>query len=203
MTDANVQARRATIEDLPQLTALWQQENLPVADLEKRFKEFQVVRGPDNDILGAVGLQVAGTQGRLHSETFLRPEEADSLRPKLWERVRVIAGNFGVTRIWSQIEAPFWHANGFVPTNADQITKLPPEFGNSGQRWSTLQLREEAVAVSIDKEFALFREAEKERTEKLFRQAKVLKMVAAVIAVAVFLLVLIWAVLFFKMRGAR
>lgn len=198
MTDANVQARRATIEDLPQLSALWQQENLPVTDFEKRFKEFQVVQGEDNTILGAIGLQVSGTQGRLHSETFLRQEDADALRPKLWERVRAIAGNFGLTRIWSQSPAPFWHANGFAPAGAEQLSKLPAEFGSGAQGWSVLQLREEAVSVSIDKEFALFREAEKERTEKLFRQARVLKMIAAVLAVAVFGLVLVWAFVFFK-----
>jgi N-acetylglutamate synthase-like GNAT family acetyltransferase len=199
--DPNVQVRRATIEDLPQLTALWQQENLPTAELEKRFKEFQLVQAPEGTILGAIGLQVSGTQARLHSEALLHPEQGDELRAKLWERTRLIAGNFGIARIWLHSSAPFWRTTGFQPAGSDDLAKFPPEFGDS-QGWQVLKLREEAVAVSIDKEFAMFREAERERTEKMFRQAKVLKMVAAVVAVGVFLLVIVWAFIFFtKYRG--
>jgi N-acetylglutamate synthase-like GNAT family acetyltransferase len=197
--DANVQVRRATVEDLPQLSALWQQENLPTADLEKRFKEFQVVHAPDGTLLGAMGLQISGSQARLHSETFAHPEQADELRPKLWERTRLIAGNFGVNRVWFQTAAPYWHGNGFQPAGADEIAKLPAEFTSdaSPQPWRYVQLREESVASSIDKEFALLRQAERERTDRMMRQAKVLKMVAAVITVGVLLLALVWAVVFF------
>ena len=44
-------------------------------------------------------------------------------------------------------------------------------------------------------------EAEKEQTQKLFQQARVLKIIAAVVAVLVFLLVIVWAVLFFKSQA--
>jgi N-acetylglutamate synthase-like GNAT family acetyltransferase len=199
--DPNVQVRRATVEDLPQLTALWQQENLPTADLEKRFKEFQLVQAPDGTVLGAMGLQVASGQARLHSETLLHPEQGDEIRTKLWDRTRLIAGNFGVARVWVQSSAPFWRMNGFQPAGGAELEKLPAEFAGDAQPWQFLKLREEAVAVSIDKEFALFREAERERTEKMFRQAKVLKMIAAVIAVGVFLLVIVWTFMFFKYRA--
>ena len=73
MTTANLQVRRASIDDLPQLNSLWQQERLPSASLEKRFKEFQVVEA-SSEILGAIGLEVLGTEGRLHSEVFAHPE---------------------------------------------------------------------------------------------------------------------------------
>ena len=198
MIDPNVQVRRATVEDLPQLTGLWQQENLPTSDLEKRFKEFQVAHTPEGTLLGAIGLQVAGTHGKLHSEAFAHQEQADDLRARLWERTRLIAGNFGLTRIWMQTAAPFWHHTGFQPAGADEVVKLPPAFQSDSQPWRYVQLREETVAVSIDKEFALFREAERERTNRLFRQAKVLKMIAAVVAAGVFLLVIVWAFIFFK-----
>ncbi len=198
MMDPNVQVRRATVEDLPQLTALWQQENLPDTDLEKRFKEFQVVQAPDGVVLGAIGLQVSGTQGRLHSETFVHQDQADQLRAKLWERIRLIAGNFGLSRVWFQTASPFWHTNGFLAATADQLTTLPSEFSGTPAPWHFLQLREESVTISIDKEFAMFREAERERTEKMLQQAKVLKVIAAVVAIGVFLLVLVWAVVFFK-----
>ena len=203
MTDANLQVRRATVEDLPQLTTLWQQENLPAAELETRFKEFQVVQGAGGEVLGTIGLQVSGNQGRLHSEALLHPEQSDAFRQKLWDRIALVAQNFGLVRVWIESSAPFWqHTVGFAPAGAEALAKLPPEFGNAPHGWSVLQLKEEgAGALSIDKEFALFREAERERTEKIFRQARVLKMLAAVIAVAVFGLVVVWAVLFFKHRG--
>lgn len=204
MTDANVQVRRATLEDIPQLLSLLQQENLPGIELEKRFKEFQVVQGSEGDLLGALGLQISGNQGRLHSEAVLHPEDADALRQKLWERVTLVAQNFGLARMWIQTSAPFWHTIGFVPASAEILPKLPPEFAGSGQNWFTLQLKAEAAAAtSIDKEFAMFREAERERTERMFRQARVLKMLAAVIAVAVFALVAVWAFLFFKNYRGR
>ncbi len=203
MTDASVQVRRATIEDIPQLVSLWQQEHLPAAELEKRFKEFQVVQGSGGEVLGTIGLQISGNQGRLHSEALLHPEQSDAVRQKLWERITLVAQNFGLARVWVQSSAPFWGTLGFVAANGEVLAKLPPEFASAGGNWSTLQLKEEAAAVSIDKEFALFREAERERTEKLFRQARVLKMLAGVIAVAVFALVAVWAFLFFKNYRGR
>ena len=205
MTDANVQVRRATIEDIPQLLTLWQQENLPGAELEKRFKEFQVVQGPEGEVLGTIGLQISGNHGRLHSEAFLHAEQGDALRQRLWDRVTLVAQNFGLARIWVQSDAPFWHTIGFAPAGAEVMPKLPPEFSGTPGNWNTLQLKEEVAALpSIDKEFALFKEAERERTEKMFRQARVLKMLAAVIAVAVFALVAVWAFVFFKnYRGLR
>lgn len=205
MTDANVQVRRATIEDIPQLVSLWRQENLPSAELEKRFKEFQVVHSSGRgDILGTIGLQISGNQGRLHSEALLHPEESDAIRQKLWERIALVAQNFGLARVWLQSDAPFWRTLGFVPAGDEVTAKLPSEFSGVAGNWSTLQLKEEGPAVSsIDKEFALFREAERERTEKMFRQARVLKMLAGVIAVAVFALVALWAFLFFKNYRGR
>jgi len=184
MTDANVQVRRATIEDIPQLVSLWQQENLPATDLEKRFKEFQVVQGPGGEILGTIGLQISGNQGRLHSEALLHPEQSDALRQKLWERIALVTQNFGLVRVWIQSGAPFWGTIGFVSATGEAMSKLPPEFAGASGNWSTLQLKEDVGTVtSIDKEFAMFREAERERTEKMFRQARVLKMVAGVVAV--------------------
>jgi N-acetylglutamate synthase-like GNAT family acetyltransferase len=205
MTDANVQVRRATIEDIPQLLTLWQQESLPGTELEKRFKEFQVVQGPGGEVLGTIGLQISGNHGRLHSEALLHPEQGDALRQKLWDRVALVAQNFGLVRIWVQSEAPFWHTIGFAPAGAELMPKLPAEFVGSPGGWQTLQLKEDVAPIaSIDKEFALFREAERERTEKIFRQARVLKLLAAVIAVAVFALVIVWAFIFYKnYRGAQ
>lgn len=202
MTTSNLQVRRATIEDLPKLTALWQQENLPVQDLEKRFKEFQVVEGTGGELAAAVGLQVAGLEARLHSEVFTHPEQADAMRELLWERAQVVAQNHGLVRLWTQFGTPFWNHSGFRYPAPDVLAKLPPEFGGEPQPWQFLQLKEEVVApVSLDKEFALFREMEKERTEKIFRQAKALKLVAFVVVMVVFGLVAFLVLSWFRARG--
>src|SRR2546426_5938551 len=103
MTTPNVQVRRATVEDLAKLVPLWKAEDLPCDELEKRFKEFQVLESAGGALLGAVGLQIAGSEAHLHSEVFARPDEADSLREKLWERAHVLANNHGLVRVWTQL----------------------------------------------------------------------------------------------------
>ena len=202
MTTPNLQVRRATVEDLSKLVALWQQENLPVQDLEKRFKEFQLVEGAGGEIAAAVGLQVVGLEGRLHSEAFARQEQADATRELLWERAQVVAQNHGLVRLWTQFSTPFWNHSGFRYAGQDVLAKLPPVFGGEPQPWQFLQLKEETgVPVSIDKEFALFKEMEKERTDKIFRQAKVLKLVALIVVLAVFGLVAFFVLSWFRAKG--
>src|SRR5438105_1768747 len=184
MTTPNQQVRRATIEDLQKLVLLWQQENLPCQQLEKRFKEFQVVEGEGGELLGATGLQITGHEGYLHSEAFAHAEQADGLREKLWERSRIVAGNFGLVRIWTQLVAPFWNASGFQYAPAETLAKLPPQFAGDPHPWKFIQLKPEVAApAALDKEFAMFKEAERERTEQMFRQARILKIIAGVIAI--------------------
>ncbi len=202
MTTPNQQVRRATIEDLPKLIALWQQEHLASQDLEKRFKEFQVVEGAGGELLAALGLHVAGGEGRLHSEVFAHAEQADALRELFWERAQVLAQNHGLFRLWTQFSTPFWNHAGFRHPSPDVLAKLPPVFGGDPRPWQFLQLKEDAAApVSIDKEFALFREMEKERTEKIFRQAKLLKLIAVVVVMVVFGLVAFLVLSWFRTRG--
>lgn len=202
MTTPNQQVRRATVEDLQKLLMLWQQESLPWEGLEKRFKEFQVVEGEDGELRGTVGLQIVGSEGRLHSEAFAHPEEADALREVLWERAQIVANNFGLVRLWTQFATPFWNRTGFQYASAEVLPKLPANFAADPHPWKYVQLRAETAApVNVDKEFALFREAEKERTEKIFRQARILKTIAAIVAIGVFILVAIWAFLFVRMQG--
>ena len=199
MTTQALQVRRATIEDLPRLIELWKVENLPVQELEKQFKEFQVAEDGEK-LVGAVAMRVEGKDGLLHSEVFAQAEHADSLREKLWERARMIAGNHGLYRIWSQMEAPYWKS-AFQEVPAEAASRLPPAFAND-RPWRFLQLKDEAALnVSLDKEFALFREAEREDVAKLFRQARVFKVAAVVLGVGVFVLVIIWAVMFLKARA--
>ena len=201
MTMPNPQVRRATVEDVSKLVQLWQQENLPWENLEKRFKEFQVIEGPNGELLGAIGFQITGQEALLHNEVFLSPEHGEYVREKLWERAQMIAKNHGLFRVWTQFSAPFWRGNGFQAPHGDTLLKLPAAFGSSQGPWLVIQLREDTgPAVSLDKEFALFKEAEREATEKMFRQAKTLKFIAAAIAILVATLVVVWAVYFLMVQ---
>ena len=97
--------------------------------------------------------------------------------------------------------SPFWRTIGFDYAPNEVLTRLPQNFGADRNPWLYVKLREEAGAVvSLDKEFALFRESEKESTAKMMRQARVMKIVAGVVAVIVFIMVIAWAFMFVKVQ---
>src|SRR5215831_20838256 len=106
--------RRATLDDLEKLTELWKSMRFPVEDLSKRVTEFQVAENAEGKLLGAVGLQIAERQGRIHSEGFTDFSLAEQLRPMLWDRVNAVATNHGLLRLWTKEEAPFWNRCGLV-----------------------------------------------------------------------------------------
>ena len=53
---------------------------------------------------------------------------------------------------------------------------------------------EKVIALTVEKEFEIFKEAEKERTEKLLRQARVIKMLAIMLVILVAGIVVLWAI---------
>src|SRR6516225_3162151 len=101
MKPSDFQVRRATIEDLPALTRLWDSMNLAGAGLDRRLTEFQVVVDAIGTVVGTVGLQMLGKQALLHSEAFTDFAVADIVRPRLWDRLQMVAGNNGICRVWS------------------------------------------------------------------------------------------------------
>src|SRR5688572_24083219 len=103
---SNYRVRRATLDDISQLTALWKSMDFPVEELAKRITDFQIAEGPDGKVLGALGLQIAERQGRIHSECFTDFALAEQLRPLLWDRVHSVAINHGLLRLWTQEQAP-------------------------------------------------------------------------------------------------
>jgi len=199
----DLKVRRATIEDLPKLAALWGQGQIEEADLEKRFKDFQVLENETGELIGAIAIRVGGQEGMIDNEVYADPAQGETLRPQLWERIRVIAQNFGLCRIWTQLTHPFWSINGFQAASPDVMEKLPAAFTKNPQPWFFIQLRDETLSLSMDKEFALFKEAEHENTERIFRQARVLKTIAFVMAAILVGLVIVWAVLFLKLPKAK
>jgi len=187
--------RRATLEDISALTELWVSMRLPAEDLARRITEFQVAEGPDGAVVGAIGLQMLGKQGQVHSEAFTDFALTDTLRPAIWERLQAVANNHGLTRLWTQETAPFWHHCGLGKADTAAMEKLPAQWQAPGHVWLTLALREDIeTVISADKEFAMFMESEKQRTNRAFKQAKTLKMLATVLALIVLVIVAIGAI---------
>jgi N-acetylglutamate synthase-like GNAT family acetyltransferase len=192
--------RRATLDDLAVLRPVWQSMHLPVVELEKHLTEFQTVEAADGKIVGAVGFHIAEKQGLLHSEAFSDFAAADAARPLLWERFQVLAANHGIFRVWTRESAPFWKSLGFQPANPELLPRLPAAWNRPDQKdgWLTLQLKDEQAVVSMEKELALFMEAEKQRTARMFDQARVLKGIATVLAVGFAIFVLVALILLFR-----
>jgi N-acetylglutamate synthase-like GNAT family acetyltransferase len=183
MNPPEFSVRRATIEDLAGLKLLWERARLQVLDLEKRLTEFQLAVTPVGDLMGAVGLHIVGKDGLLHSEAFTQPEQSEPLRLLLWERVRNLARNHGLVRMWTREEAPFWLQAGFAEATSELLKKLPAALGDGHQRWLAMQLKEETVpTLSLEQEFELFQQASKASTEEVMAQARKLRSVANVIA---------------------
>ncbi len=181
-----------------QLTALWESMRYPTEDLARRVTEFQVAEDANGNLLGALGLQIAERQGLIHSEAFADFALADQLRPLLWDRVHAVATNHGLLRIWTQEKAPFWNHCGLLRADAEALEKLPLLWRGPSFPWLTLKLKDDVEGViSADKEFALFMQSEKQRTEQVFRQARWLKTVMTLLAFALLLAVAAWAVSLF------
>jgi N-acetylglutamate synthase-like GNAT family acetyltransferase len=182
MSSPDYTLRRATVDDLIGLKQLWQRAHLQVLDLEKRLTEFQLIVTDGGDLLGAVGLQIDGKQGRVHSEAFTQLEDQDQHRQQLWERIQSIARNHALVRLWTRESAPFWTQRGFQEPTEEVLQKLPAVFGEGSKPWLSLQLREENIAViSLEKELELFQASQQASSERLLQQARVLRAVVFVI----------------------
>jgi hypothetical protein len=182
MSPSNLTARRATVDDMSSLRRLWEMMHYPVAELEKQLTDFQVVGDSSGAILGAIGFQAIQRQGLIHSEAFEDFSLAERARPVLWGRIESLCTNRGVARLWTQDASPFWTHSGFLPATAPVLEKLPESWGRSKPGWLTLQLRDENVMTSLDKEFAMFVASEKQRSAEVIGQARMLKVIATVIA---------------------
>jgi hypothetical protein len=181
---------------LEQLMAVWQAAALPAPELEKRFTEFQVAQSADGRIVAAIGLQIEGADGHLHSESFSDFALTDTLRPLLWERLETMARHHGLFRLWTAESAPSWKKDaGFSPAPGQ-----PPEtFGPAASPWLSLRLKDEAADPNLlEAQFNLFREAERAKREKLLARAAAIKMIGTMIAVLLFVFSMVVLVWFFR-----
>ena len=191
--------RRATVEDLPQLIWLWQLEQLPAETLEKRFNEFQVVSDADGRVLAAIGIQVAGTQGWLHSEAIAQQELADKFRDLLWNRMQVIIRNHALERLWTQNQALWWRDQGFQCAEESILGSRPEVFqATSDEDWNVKTLRAADANALFDREFAQLKAMQHEETARIQARNQWIKRIAMGVVVVVFLLVVVWAITLLK-----
>ena len=184
----NYQVRRATVDDLPYLLALWQGMNFSTDGLDQRLTEFQVATDGQGALLGAVGFEVAGQQGRIHHEAFGDFALAEQLRPLFWKKLLMLAQNNLVFRLWTQEDAPFWKQTGLQAAPREILQKLPAKWTNDSGGWLTLQIKEDAAiqALSVDQEFAALM---REEREKIVVRTRIFKMAGMVTAILFALLV--------------
>ena len=182
MNPPTIRIRRATTDDFQNLRRLWNSMRFPADELEKRLTEFQVVEAADGPIVGAIGVQINGRHARLHSEGYTDFAVADAARQLFWERIQTIAAHHGVFRLWTQENSPFWVRWGFQPATLEQLERLPAEWKRPGEKWLTIQLKDEEAIAAIDKELEAFRESEKKRTAQTLDQARTMTTTITVIA---------------------
>ncbi|HWD93367.1 MAG TPA: hypothetical protein VG938_13575 [Verrucomicrobiae bacterium] len=183
MTAATLRVRRATVDDLDHLRSLWTSMHLPVAELEPRLTEFQVVENADGEFVGAIGFQTSASQGCLHSEGFTEFSLADTARELLWNRLRTLCSNHGILRLWTLEKTLFWTRLGFKSASEEELKKLPAEWSAENATWLTLQLKNEDVLSAVEKELALFMSAQKQQTARITKQARTLKTLATLAAI--------------------
>ena len=200
MDTSPLQVRRATVEDLPALTAIWTDMRLPADQLEGRLTEFQVVER-DGEVVGALGLLILRTAGLLHSEGYSDFSVADSARQLFWERIQKLAASHGVFRLWTLENSPFWLRWGFQPADADALARLPEEWKSLGEKWNTFELKNEAVITAALKgQFAGHLADEKKSTDETMARMKIVTNTITVICFLIFGVCLVVAAWLFMRR---
>jgi hypothetical protein len=174
-----------------------------VETLSRRITEFQVAEHPEGMLVGAVGLHIAEKQGLIHSEAFSDFSFAEPLRPMLWERLRNLANNHGLLRLWTTEQAPFWRQCGLVPAGQELLASLPVPWRELTGRWLTLKLKEDVDALlAMDHELALMLETERQRSKRGLEQARLLKMLATALGILIVLFIIGASVMLLMRRGA-
>jgi N-acetylglutamate synthase-like GNAT family acetyltransferase len=185
--------RRATVDDLPALKALWLAAQLPADKLKDHLTEFQVVEA-DEKFAGALGVQIIRQHARLHSEDYSDFAVADAARELFWKRIQKLAANHGVFRIWMIEDSPFWTRWGFQPASVETLARLPDEWKNLEGRWLTLELKnEDAINTALKNQFAGFMAAEKKSAAHLAERARQLKLFITIAGFGIFFVCLVVA----------
>jgi N-acetylglutamate synthase-like GNAT family acetyltransferase len=201
MSPSNLRIRRATTDDFQSLRGLWTSMRFPAEELEKRLTEFQVVETAEGQIAGAIGLQIAGPHALLYSEGYTDFSVADAARQLFGERIQTIAAHHGVFRLWTREQSPFWTRWGFQPPAIEVLERLPAEWKRPGEKWLTLQIKDEEAIATVEKELAMFRESEKKHAAEVLGQARTLTTTITIIGFTVGIVLIGVAFYLYVRRG--
>lgn len=178
--------RRATVEDLATLKGIWHSMHLPADALESRLTEFQVVER-EGEVVGAIGLMILRTAALMHSEGYSDFSVADAARQLFWERIQKLAASHGVFRLWTLENSPFWLRWGFQSADSEALVRLPEEWKRLGEKWYTLELKNEAlITAAIKSQAAEHQTAAKRSLEETMARAKMITTAITVICFAIF-----------------
>ena len=193
--------RRATIEDLAALKAIWLSMRLPAETLESRLTEFQVVARA-GEVVGVLGFQIIRTAALLHGEGYSDFSVADAARELFWERIQSLASNYGVFRLWTQENSPFWRHWGFHPASGENLELLPAEWQQWDAPWFTQELKNEAaINAALHNQFAGYAAAEKKSAAEISARAKKVTTIFTVMFLGIFLICLVVLVVLIKHRN--
>ncbi len=186
--EARYRLRRATLDDLPALKALWEVARQPVAELERRLTQFQLVERRDGVLCGAFGFRANGLQGLLFGVAFHSPPQALECQEEVWERIETLCRTLGVARLWLRGELnEALRPRGFRAPENRELNRLPPDFNTGRGDWWTLVLRDEDLLdEALKREMGGYQAEQLAQRERLQRSAAVLKWVAVLIALGIF-----------------
>jgi N-acetylglutamate synthase-like GNAT family acetyltransferase len=188
---SSLRVRRATVEDLAALRAIWSSMRLSPDSLEARLTEFQVVERAGH-VLGAIGFQILRTAALLHSEGYSDFSVADEARQLFWDRIQTLATSYGIFRLWTQENSPFWLRWGFQRADAEALARLPEEWKISPEKWFTLELKNEAVInAALQTQFAGYLAAENKSAEETQARAKLIMNVLTIFCFLIFVVCLV------------
>lgn len=186
---SGLSARRAAVEDLAALQALWMENGLPWEALGEYLNEFQVTVDDSGLITGAIGLLIEGGQALLHTEAVRPGTDADVSRAALWRRVQIVARNQGVERIWTQEDADYWRASGFSPVPPPLVERAPASFLKSADAWLACDLMDpERAKAMINEQLAIMEAQRLQAAEEFQRKVRIFRIAAILLAFGVLVL---------------
>ena len=184
-------ARRANVDDLPALHALWQRAGLPWDQLERFLTEFLVVADEHGSLVAAIGLNAEGDHGLVHSEAVLPHDDAPAIRAALWQRIQIVARNHGVARVWTLEDDDFWKSL-FQPASAAEVANLKATFADPSASWRTFLLSDPARAQwLLDERLALWDAHRQADAEHFSNTIARVRQVAFIVAGAVILMMVL------------
>jgi len=178
MSSENFRVRRATLDDIAGLTSVWSAMRFAPEDLAKRITEFQVAEkqpGPHNWGHRASDSRKSKA-GFTAKASWILPRRK-LFGPLLWDRLNSNRHQSRPAPLVDTRRCAVLEPQRDESRRSRGTGKAALVWRPIGGKWLTIKLRDDLDSVlSADAEFALFMQAEKERTRRTFQQARVLKL---------------------------